>query len=231
MIKVNDLVKSYNGRVVLDIPELSISKGECFGLVGNNGAGKTTFFRLVLDLILPDRGLVQSKDLIVRMSEEWKSYTGSFLDEGFLIGFLTPGEYFEFLGKLNRMTKPEVYMELERYDGLLNGEAVDEKKYIRKLSRGNQKKVGIVAALFSRPEVLVLDEPFANLDPTSVSRLIKILNGIKKEWNPTMLISSHNLNHITEVCERIDILEEGKIIRDIKDNPNALRDLEDYFAV
>ena len=122
-------------------------------------------------------------------------------------------------------------MELERYNGLLNEEAVDEKKYIRKLSRGNQKKVGIVAALFTKPDVLVLDEPFANLDPTSVNRLIKMLNGIKKEWNPTMLISSHNLNHITEVCERIDILEEGRIIRDIKDNPNALRDLENYFAM
>jgi len=231
MIEVNNLVKSYNGRVVLDIPELTIAKGECFGLVGNNGAGKTTFFRLVLDLIPADRGLVKSKGINVRGSEEWKCYTGSFLDEGFLIGFLTPAEYFEFLGKIMGYTKPEVYMELERYNGLLNGEAVDEKKFIRKLSRGNQKKVGIVAALFTRPEVLVLDEPFANLDPTSVSRLIKMLNGIKKEWNPTMLISSHNLNHITEVCERIDILEEGKIIRDIKDNPNALRDLEDYFAV
>jgi len=230
MIQVNDLVKSYNGKVVLDIPELTIPKGECFGLVGNNGAGKTTFFRLVLDLIPADRGLVKSKGINVRGSEEWKCYTGSFLDEGFLIGFLTPAEYFEFLGKVKNKTKPEVYMELEKYNGLLNGEEVDAKKYIRKLSRGNQKKVGIVAALFTRPDVLVLDEPFANLDPTSVSRLIKMLNGIKKKWNPTMLISSHNLNHITEVCERIDILEEGKIIRDIKDNPNALRDLEDYFA-
>ncbi len=231
MIQVKDLVKSYNGKVVLDIPELTIPKGECFGLVGNNGAGKTTFFRLVLDLIRADSGVVKSRGLDVKGSEEWKSYTGSFLDEGFLIGFLTPAEYYEFLGKLSNKTKPEVYMELERYNGLLNGEAVDEKKFIRKLSRGNQKKVGIVAALFTKPEVLVLDEPFANLDPTSVSRLIKMLNGIKKEWNPTMLISSHNLNHISEVCERIDILEEGKIIRDIKDNPNALRDLEDYFAV
>ncbi len=231
MIQVKDLVKSYNGTVVLDIPELTIPNGECFGLVGNNGAGKTTFFRLVLDLILADSGLVKSKGINVRESEEWKSYTGSFLDEGFLIGFLTPAEYFEFLGKLKSKTKPEVFLELEKYNGLLNGDEVDEKTYIRKLSRGTQKKVGIVAALFTRPEVLVLDEPFANLDPTSVSRLIRILNGIKKEWNPTMLISSHNLNHITEVCERIDILEEGKIIRDIKDNPNALRDLEDYFAV
>ena len=231
MIQVKDLVKSYNGSVVLDIPELVIPQGECFGLVGNNGAGKTTFFRLALDLIRADRGSILSKGTNVCKSEDWKFYTGSFLDEGFLIGFLTPAEYFEFLGKLTNRTKPEVYLELERYSGLLDGEAVDEKKYIRKLSRGNQKKVGIVAALFTRPEILILDEPFANLDPTSVSRLIKILNEIKKEWNPTMLISSHNLNHITEVCERIDILEEGKIIRDIKDNPNALRDLEHYFAV
>lgn len=231
MIQVKELVKSYNGQVVLDIPELTISRGESFGLVGNNGAGKTTFFRLVLDLILADKGMVLSNHINVKESEEWKSYTGSFLDEGFLIGFLTPGEYFEFLGKLNGKTGSEVFMELGKYNGLLNSEAVDKKKYIRKLSTGNQKKLGIIAALFARPQVLVLDEPFANLDPTSVSRLIKILNGIKKEWNPTILISSHDLNHITEVCDRIDILEEGKIIRSIKDNPNALKDLEDYFAV
>jgi len=231
MIQVKELVKSYNGQVVLDIPELTISRGESFGLVGNNGAGKTTFFRLVLDLILADKGVVLSNHINVKESEEWKSYTGSFLDEGFLIGFLTPGEYFEFLGKLNGKTGSEVFMELGKYNGLLNSEAVDKKKYIRKLSKGNQKKLGLIAALFTRPQVLILDEPFANLDPTSVSRLIKILNGIKKEWNPTILISSHDLNHITEVCDRIDILEEGKIIRSIKDNPNALRDLEDYFAV
>lgn len=231
MIQVKELVKSYNGQVVLDIQDLKISRGESFGLVGNNGAGKTTFFRLILDLIRADKGIVLSNGTNVCETEDWKSYTGSFLDEGFLIGFLTPGEYFEFLGKLNRKSSSEVFMELEKYNDLLNGESVDKKKYIRKLSKGNQKKLGIIAALLNKPEVLILDEPFANLDPTSVSRLIKILNGIKNEWNPTMLISSHNLNHITEVCERIDILEEGKIIRDIKDNPNALRDLEDYFAV
>jgi len=103
MITARNLTKVYNGTTVLNIPEISIEKGESFGLVGNNGAGKTTFFRLILDLIRPQSGLVNSKDRNVAGNEDWKSYTGSYLDRNFLIAFLTPEEYFEFNGKIHGM--------------------------------------------------------------------------------------------------------------------------------
>jgi ABC-2 type transport system ATP-binding protein len=90
MIQVRNLNRVYNGIAAVDIPSLEIAPGESFGLVGNNGAGKTTFFRLALDLVLPEQGVVLSKGVDVRTTDAWKRYTGSYLDEGFLIDYLTP---------------------------------------------------------------------------------------------------------------------------------------------
>ena len=89
-LKVTQLKKSYANKTVLDIPSLTIHSGELVGLVGNNGAGKTTLLRLLLDLIKPDEGVVESNHLAVNKDEQWKTYTGSFIDGRFLIDFLTP---------------------------------------------------------------------------------------------------------------------------------------------
>ena len=230
MIDIKELSKSYAGIKVVNIPELDIPKGESFGLVGNNGAGKTTFFRMILDLVRPTSGTVTSKHIDVAKSEGWKTYTGSFLDESFLIDYLTPDEYFEFLGSLHEYSDGDLKEFLARFEALFNGEIVGQKKYIRDLSKGNQKKVGIAGALMGNPEVILLDEPFANLDPTTQIRLKDVL----KEWSEksqlTMLISSHDLNHVTEVCERIVLLEKGEIKQDIQTSDSTLKDLEEYFA-
>ena len=231
MIQVNNIAKAYNGTVVLDIPGLKIEKGESFGLVGNNGAGKTTFFRLILDLLKANKGEIHSQGVDVKKTTDWKTYTGSYLDENFLIDFLTPEEYFDFIGSVNNLTKGDVKKFLEQFDDFFNGEILDKKKYIRDLSRGNKQKVGIAAALISNPEILVLDEPFSGLDPTTQIRLKNLLKQLKTEKNVTMLISSHDLNHITEVCERIVVLEKGKVIHDIKTSSDTLNELENYFAV
>ncbi len=227
MIKAQNLQKKYNGVTVLDLPEIEIKSGERFGLVGNNGAGKTTFFSLVLDLIEATQGTVMSNGRDVKRSEHWKAYTGSYLDENFLIDFLTPEEYFEFVAATYRLGRDELEDFYRQFTAFFNDEVLGKKKYIRDLSRGNQKKVGIAAALLGRPDVLVLDEPFPNLDPSSVSRLIKLLQNMS---HTTMLISSHNLNHVTEVCERIVILEKGDIVHDLKKDANTLKELESYFA-
>jgi ABC-2 type transport system ATP-binding protein len=231
MIQVNNLVKAYNGTVVLNIPELKIEKGESFGLVGNNGAGKTTFFRLILDLIKANKGEVLSQGVDVKSTTVWKSYTGSYLDEGFLIDFLTPEEYFQFIASANNLSKGDVKNFMEQFDEFFNGEIIGKNKYIRELSRGNKQKVGIAASLMSEPEILVLDEPFESLDPTTQIRLKKLLKQLKDEKNVTMLISSHDLNHVTEVCERIVVLDKGTIIHDIKTQQDTLKELEAYFAV
>jgi ABC-2 type transport system ATP-binding protein len=229
MIKATNLKKTYGKTTVLNIESLEIGHGECFGLVGNNGAGKTTFFSLITDLIKASGGYVSSKDENVFLNNHWKEYTGSFLDESFLIDFLSPEEYFDFIGSLHSLSKDEVKKKLEKYSDFFNEEIVGKKKFIRDLSKGNQKKVGIVGALFFEPEIIILDEPFPHLDPTSVIRLKKI---IKEETNKqtTILISSHDLNHVTEICDRIAVLEKGLIIHDLKTSANTLKDLEAYFT-
>ncbi|HSG68533.1 MAG TPA: ABC transporter ATP-binding protein [Bacteroidales bacterium] len=231
MLEVKDLTKAYHSNVVLNIPHLNIPRGESFGLVGNNGAGKTTFFRLILDLIRENSGAVYINAENVMGSTEWKHYTGSYLDEGFLIDFLTPEEYFEFLGDINGLSKGDIKEFYDTFADFFNNEVLGKKKFIRELSSGNQKKVGIAAALMTKPELLVLDEPFNSLDPTTQIRLKKILKGIQEDRNVTALISSHDLNHVTEVCERIVVLETGNIVQDIKTTATTLKDLEKYFSV
>jgi ABC-2 type transport system ATP-binding protein len=230
MIEAINLTKVYNNVTVLNFPGLKMGKKESFGLIGNNGAGKTTFFSLILDIIKANSGCVLSKEKDVRMSEHWKGYTGSYLDESFIIDFLTPEEYFEFIGGLHGFTKEETRNKIESYTDFFNGEVLNKKKFIRDLSKGNQKKVGIVGALLPDPEIIVLDEPFPHLDPSSVIRLKKMLKDFQ-EKGATLLISSHDLNHVTEVCNRIVLLEKGKIINDIETNENTLKELEKYFAV
>ncbi|GAA4308909.1 ATP-binding cassette domain-containing protein [Nibribacter koreensis] len=230
MITVRDLQKRYNGVTVVDIPALAINKGETIGLVGNNGAGKTTFFRMILDLIRPSGGEVLSKDVNVRTTEDWKQYTGSHLDEGFLIDYLTPEEYFNFIGKLNGLSQGDIQAFLERFQDFFNGEILGQRKYIRDFSKGNQKKVGVAAAAMADPELLILDEPFANLDPSSQIRLKNLLKDLKRQ-GMTMLISSHDLSHVIEVCDRIVLLEKGRVVEDMKTNETTLQQLESYFTV
>ena len=231
MITVKQLQKKYNGICVLDVPSLDIPDGQRFGLVGNNGAGKTTFFRLILDLIEANEGEIILDDQAVVRNDEWKSKVGSFLDEGFLIDYLTAEEYFNFVAKLHHLSKDDLSIFLNSMEDFFNGEVLGTKKLIRDFSSGNKKKIGIVAALIGNPKYLILDEPFTTLDPSSQIRLKRFLNDLQAKFNITMLISSHDLNHITEVCKRIVILEKGKVVKDLQTSDDTLRELESYFAV
>ena len=231
IIQTENLQKEYSGTTVLDVPALQITEGELFGLVGNNGAGKTTFFRCLLDLIRPSTGLARSKGEPVQGSEHWKSYTGAYLDEGFLIDYLSAEEYFDFIGKTRRMSTGDIADFMSGMHVFFNDEVIGKNKYIRDLSKGNQKKIGIAAALMGNPEVLILDEPFTNLDPSSQIRLRKMLVELNKSRGITMLISSHDLMHVTEVCSRIVALQKGIVMHDLKTDANTLRKLETFFSV
>ena len=231
MIQAQNLRKTYGGVTVLNIEHLHIRQGESLGLVGNNGAGKTTFFSLLLDLIEPSNGEVKIKGIRVNQSEAWKPVTAAFLDESFLIGYLTPEEYFYFIGELRGQNKADVDALLKKYEDFFNGEILNKKKYLRDLSKGNQKKVGIIATLIGNPELIVLDEPFANLDPTTQFRLKKIIRELADNKNVTVLVSSHDLMHTTEVSDRIVALEKGQIVKDIRTSQETLKELEEFFAV
>ncbi len=230
MITVKQLTKKYGTNIVLDIDNLDIPKGQSFGLVGNNGAGKTTFFSLLLDLVQPTTGIITNNDIVVNKTEDWKSFTSSFIDESFLIGYLTPEEYFYFIGELRNRNRADVDALLNEFQDFFHGEILSQKKYLRDLSKGNQKKVGIVAALIGNPEVIVLDEPFANLDPTTQIRLKQIIKKLTENKDVTVLISSHDLLHVTDVCERIVVLDKGKIVKDIATSEATLKELEAHFS-
>lgn len=229
-ITIQNLTKTYGEYTALNIPALTIHSGESFGLVGNNGAGKTTMFRAALDLLEPNAGCVFIDGQATNNSEHWKSFTGSYLDENFLVGHLLPEEYFDFVGAIHGIGDADIKVKIELLEPLFNGEILGGKKLIRDLSKGNQKKVGIAAALLFDPKVLILDEPFANLDPSTQIRLKELLKMLKHDRGVTMLISSHDINHVTEVCERIVLLEKGNIVKDLRTSPATLKELEQYFA-
>ena len=229
MISFKNILKQYSKQTVLDIDSLDIPVGQTFGLVGNNGAGKTTLFSALLDLIKPSKGKVTNNGVDVSQSEDWKSFTTAFLDETFLIGYLMPEEYFYFIGDLRGLNKKEVDIFLSQFEYFFHGEILGGKKYLRDLSKGNQKKAGVIAALIGEPKVVILDEPFAYLDPTTQIRLKAIVKDLSENKDVTVLVSSHDIQDVTEVCERIVLLEKGRVIKDLITSPQTLKELESYF--
>ncbi len=232
MIIIDKLKKNFGEKIAVDIKHYEINQGDMLGLVGNNGAGKTTLFRIMLDLLKADDGKVIINDIDVSQSEDWKSITGAFIDNGFLIDYLTPEEYFYFIGKMYGLKKEEVDERLIPFERFMSGEVIGHKKLIRNYSAGNKQKIGIISAMLHYPQLLILDEPFNFLDPSSQSIIKHLLKKYNEEHQATVIISSHNLNHTVDVCPRIALLEHGVIIRDIiNENNSAEKELEDYFNV
>ena len=232
MIIIDKLKKNFGEKIAVDIEHYEINQGDMLGLVGNNGAGKTTLFRIMLDLLKADDGKVIINDIDVSQSEDWKSITGAFIDNGFLLDYLTPEEYFYFIGKMYGLKKEEVDERLIPFERFMSGEVIGHKKLIRNYSAGNKQKIGIISAMLHYPQLLILDEPFNFLDPSSQSIIKHLLKKYNEEHQATVIISSHNLNHTVDVCPRIALLEHGVIIRDIINEDNsAEKELEDYFNV
>jgi len=231
MIEITNLKKSFGQTVACDIETFTVRDSEVLGLVGNNGAGKTTLFRLMLDLLKPDSGSVSIDGINPAGSEQWKQTTAAFIDEGFLIDFLTPEEYFAFIGKVSNLTPAVIDERLQTLEQLAGGEVLGQKKLIRNLSAGNKQKVGIMAALLQQPRLLLLDEPFNFLDPTSQVVLKHTLTEYARQTGATVMVSSHNLQHTVEISTRIALLEKGRIIRDLtNDDRSAQEQLSDYFG-
>lgn len=228
-IQIEKLVKRFGKQVAIDIPELNIEQGSLIGIVGNNGAGKTTLFRLILDLLKADMGHVYSNNVDVAKNEDWKTYTGSFLDNRFLIDFLMPEEYFYFVGETYSMTKDVVDERLSTFSRFMNDEILGKKKYIRNFSAGNKQKIGIIAAMMIQPQVLILDEPFNFLDPSSQIEIRDMILKMNKENGTTILISSHNLNYTTDISSHVILLEKGIIIKNLANSTEARQELNSYF--
>ncbi|MDA0843571.1 MAG: ABC transporter ATP-binding protein [Bacteroidetes bacterium] len=230
MISVSNLSKTYKDTTVLAIESLELKSGEIIGLVGNNGAGKTTFFSLLLDLIKPTTGYIENTGVRVDQSEDWKQSTAAFIDDTFLIGYLTPEEYFSFIAGLRNVAKGDLDLFLERFKTFFNDEVLEQKKYIRDFSKGNQKKVGIAAAFIGAPQLVILDEPFANLDPRAQMQLQRLLRELNTELGCSVFVSSHDLLHVSELCQRILILNKGTLVKDARREEISLEGLRAFFA-
>lgn len=254
-IQINNLKKAFGEKIAVDIPNFEIHDGDILGLVGNNGAGKTTLFRLLLDLLRADEGQVlltfghtdphqmpasetpvgvtpaaEAFTVDPSQSEDWKQHTGAYIDEGFLIDFLTPEEYFEFIAKVNHIDKERLSTFLASLSKFMNGEILGQKKLIRDFSAGNKQKIGIISALIAQPKLLILDEPFNFLDPSSQNFLKRLLLNYHQATGATILVSSHNLQHTVEISNRVALMEKGSIIKDLPNiNGQAEKELEDYF--
>lgn len=230
MIRIGSLKKKFGEKTAVDIDSFEIAHGETLGLVGNNGAGKTTLFRLMLDLLQADEGNILLEGTDPSKSEEWKKHTGAYIDESFLIDFLTPEEYFQFVGKANDMAQEEISQRLDDFQTFMQDEVLGQKKLIRDYSAGNKQKIGIISALLARPDLLILDEPFNFLDPSSQIVLKRMLTDYHQETKATILISSHNLQHTIDISTRIALLENGKIVKDLpNESGSAEQELEEYF--
>ena len=209
MITIDKLKKNFGEKVAVDIEHYEINQGDMLGLVGNNGAGKTTLFRLMLDLLKADDGKVIINDIDVSQSEDWKSITGAFIDDGFLIDYLTPEEYFYFIGKMYGLKKEEVDERLIPFERFMSGEVIGHKKLIRNYSAGNKQKIGIISAMLHYPQLLILDEPFDGLDFDSTEFLYEVL--VQYKSYGSILMTSHIAESISRVCDEAYFLEDGHL--------------------
>ena len=230
MITLSQLKKTYGGVTALDVPDLTIEEGQIVGLVGNNGAGKTTMMRLILDLIRADQGYATIDGKRVDLYPVWKTFTGSYLDGSFLIDFYTPEEFFDFIAEAYGIPQDELANRLRTYETLMNDEIMGKGKLIHDHSNGNRQKIGIIGAMLVNPRVLILDEPFNYLDPSSQLVVAKLIREMNRDLGTTVLVSSHNLTSINDLCDRLLLLEKGLLLMDKAHVPGSIDpELEAYF--
>ena len=175
---------------------------------------------------------VESNGQKVNESETWKEYTGSYIDGRFLIDFLTPEEYFDFIADVYNIDDKTLQERLAQFEGFMHDEIMGTKKYLRDFSQGNRQKIGIIGAMIINPKVLLLDEPFNYLDPSSQMTIAHMIQRICKEQGTTVIISSHNLNFVADISSRILLLEKGKLVKDLPNADGAaIAELNEYFGI
>lgn len=207
MLKVNDLVKYYGKNIGIEGLSFNLSKGEILGIIGTNGSGKTTTFRLLLRLLLPDKGTITLNDHDL---EDLDNKTFGYLpEERSVYRDLKVAEQISFLAKLKQINDNEI---TERLSFWLNRLEIDEyrNRKIKELSKGNQQKVQLICALIHDPLIVILDEPLTGLDIINVRLFKKIINELKQAGKMVM-ISSHQYEYIEEFCEKIILLKKGKV--------------------
>ena len=208
MLEVKNLVKKFGNNIAVNNISFSVSEGKIFGLLGRNGAGKSTIFRVMLNIFEPDDGqvLYNNKKINNKITDK----IGYLPEEGSLIPSYTVLEQFIYYGILKSMSEEEVKEKaiywLEKFNIL---EYANKK--IKELSKGNRQKIQFIIAVLHNPDLLILDEPFSGLDPVSVEEFKNMVLE-QKQLGKIIIFSSHRMEHVEKLCDDIIIMDKGKEI-------------------
>lgn len=206
MIKVIDVVKNFENFEVLKSISLNVKKGTIYGLVGPNGAGKTTIINHINGVMKPDKGTILIGDKPVYENEFVKQKVLNISDDWFYYSTFTVKQMADFYKDLYPA------FNIERYNKLKEVFKIDEKKQIRKMSKGQVKQVAFWLSLSSMPDVLILDEPLDGLDPVMRKQILNLVIADVLDRQLTVLVSSHNLRELEDICDWVGILHNGKMI-------------------
>jgi ABC-2 type transport system ATP-binding protein len=206
IIILSEVTKIYpGGSVGIQDLSLKIKKGEIFGFLGQNGAGKTTCIRCILNILIPDKGEIKVSDQIIsRSNPEIKEIIGYLPGELHIPGYYKVSDFLKYMASLrkrpsNRMKEISEIFELP----------LDKK--VSELSKGNKQKIGIVISFMHDPDILILDEPTSGLDPIFQQKLYDLILD-EKSKGKTIFFSSHNLDEVQKICDRVGIIREGKLV-------------------
>ncbi len=206
MIEVNGVVKRFDGFTALDGASLSVPAGSVYGLVGPNGAGKSTIIRHLTGIYRQDAGTVEIGGETVWENAALKAKIGAIPDDWYYFNQATVRDMCRFY----RGTYP--YFSMERYEKLKEVFSIDEKRTIRRLSKGMQKQAAFWLTLSCMPEYLILDEPVDGLDPVMRRQVWSLVLGDVAQRGITVLVSSHNLRELEDVCDHVGIMDHGKVL-------------------
>lgn len=228
-IECINLLKEYS-NFRLKIDGFNIEQGEIIKLYGNNGAGKTTLLYLILDLVNSTRGHVLLNGECNSKSSAWKEKAASYFGESFLIQYLKVSEYLKLLCDVYKIDKKEIEKFYKQVKYFTDMKEIEHIK-ISKLSTGNKVKVGILGTLLVQPNLIILDEPTANLDPKSKLNLIKLLKDYSEQKKVTIIISSHDLDIVNRLKGRSVVINDGSIIYDKQDQTTSIDELEELMLL
>jgi len=219
MIKLTNVTKQYDNTTVVEPLNLQIEAGEIVGIIGHNGAGKSTTMKMIAGLVEPTTGHVRvmGKD-IHREGVKVKGQIGYLSEESPLYETMTAREYLLFFSELYSMPRGKA---LHRIDQLLHSlDLVDKDKLTGQFSKGMKRKTAIARTLLHDPNLLILDEPNSGLDPLTSFFIINYLRNLKREGK-TIILSAHNLFHVETICDRVGIIKNGKLL--VFDTMDAIR--------
>ena len=220
MITGSEIVKDFDGVKALDGVNFTVETGSVYGLVGPNGSGKSTLIRHIMGIFKQDAGELKIDDEPVYENKNIKEKMAYVPDEI----YYNNGSNLKNMAQLYKAVYPKFDEErLKRLTGLF--EKLDEKLLFRKMSKGMQKQASVLLAISARPEILILDEPMDGLDPMARHTVWKIIMESVATDGTTVLVSSHNLRELEDVCDHIGIMNHGKIIME-----KSYDDLQEGFA-